>query len=169
MANSSAKKLHKANRRRLTLLAAAILIPSLAYILRWFLLSAPASSFHKVVFAVLTVIHAVLFALIWLSAKPSYSNDGALIDAGHDISAPGMLEYVHDIIYLTVFIQLLLLFTRWALLLYMTVPIFAIYLSCGTSGNLFSEPEHTDQPPDFTAMTRKERRKAERSAKKHRS
>jgi len=40
-------------------------------------------------------------------AKPVYSDNGELLDGGFDLSTGGICEYLYDVIYITVFVQLM--------------------------------------------------------------
>jgi len=128
------------------------------------------TTFDAVIWGLLLLLYTPPFALLWFTARPVYSEHGSLISGGDDISAPGLLEYAHDLIYLTVFVQVGLIFSRWALLVFSLIPIYAVYAFCFANGsglsNLRDEPE--EELDQMAGMSRKERRKADRQARKQR-
>lgn len=169
MANSSAKKVIKANAARLNRLRITILLANIAYFLvRFVLLRSTFDSFYLTAWILLSVVTALAFYFLSNAARPRYFDDGSLMDGGEDISSPGVLEYAHDLIYLAVLVQFGLLLTKWALLILAIVPIYGIYASCCSDGNTNHPVVNEAETPDFAAMSRKERRKMEREARKQR-
>lgn len=169
MANSSAKKRVKANSARLTRLRLCIAAANAAYLFALFLRRANLRTFDLAAWAFLLVTTLAPFYLLWTAARPRYFDDGQLLDGGEDISAPGVLEYAHDTIYVSLLTLVLLIITRWALLVFACVPVYAVYASCCQGKSRGVEEEEEDQAvSQFAAMSRKERRKAEREAKKGR-
>lgn len=166
MANSSAKKQLKSNTQRLNALKVAILTANVLYAAVHVLFRGPLTTFHKVSWLFLSLSYALPFYFIWIAAKPTYSDTGALIDGGSDVTASGVLEYAHDLIFLTVFVQVGLLFSRWTLLFYLVAPAYATYCMC--IHMMASSPEEEDVQDNYTNISRKERRKADREARRQR-
>lgn len=170
MANSSAKKLVKANSARLTRLRLIIVAANLFYIvLRLILRRSSIETFHVATWAFLLLTTLAPFYLLWTAARPRYFDDGQLLDGGEDISRPGVLEYAHDTIYISLVTLVALTLTKWALAIFAILPIYATYASCFAA----KEPNQLDAEEDeavsqFAAMSRKERRKAEREARRMR-
>ncbi|CDF32324.1 unnamed protein product [Chondrus crispus] len=168
MANSSAKKRVKSNSARLTRLRLLIVAANLIYIVVRLLLPRSAvTTFHLAAWFFLLLTTLAPFYLLWTAARPRYFDDGQLCDGGEDISAPGVLEYAHDTIYISLLTLLALLLTKWALLIFAVLPTYAIYASCAAR----KAPNEIDAEEDqavsqFAAMSRKERRKAERASRK---
>lgn len=171
MANSSAKKLIRANAARLRRLLLTILASHAAYLLvRVVLRRATLDALHLVAWLVLAGASAAPFFLLWTAARPRYFDDGTLVHGGEDIAAPGVLEYAHDLIYVAVAAQLGLLVSPWALLLLAVVPAYAVYASCCAAKGEAAHDVAEDLPAaaGFAGLSRKERRKAERDARKQR-
>lgn len=173
MANSSAKKLRAANLRRLKLLAAAIAAANLVFfVLHVALRRGAVPRITTALWLAFAVIYAAAYAFLYVAARPTYDAHANLLSAGHDLAAPGLLEYTHDLIYLAVVAQLLSPISRLSILI---IPGFAAHLLVSNRSALFpTAPDRNDpaardqaqQPSPF--MSRKERRKAERDAQKNR-
>ena len=75
---------------------------------------------------------ALLFQMIplyytYVISRPTYEN-GELIDCGSDLSQAGLVEYVHDVMYFSSFIQLINSFTLFGNYLYLVMIGYAVYL-----------------------------------------
>lgn len=167
MANSSAKKLYRANTKRLSLLRIAIIISNLLYILP-FIIKRSIPRFHQIAFPILLAVYALPYIFLRSAANPTFDAYGSIVDAGSDISGPGLLEYCHDLIFLTMVVQVGLIFTKWMLLVFLVVPFFAVYKMCASP--FYSSPDQgtEEEPDEYAFMNRKERRKADRKAKRQR-
>lgn len=172
MANSSAKKVMKSNRRRLNILMLTIGVTNLLFgIIRAVILRQSFTTFYQVCWVALGLASALPFYMIWVAARPSFGSDGSIISGGEDITQRGVLEYAHDVIFLCAFVQTALIFSRWALIVLLVVPVYIIYFVV-SSGMLSSfggddnPANENEQMGDFANMSRKERRKAERQARK---
>eukprot|EP00249_Psilotum_nudum_P001584 c14147_g1_i2 orf=346-765(+) len=60
-------------------------------------------------------------------AKPSYDEKGELIDGGYNMKEGGICGYLHDIVYITVFVQLSSLVSEKFWYVYLVIPAFAMY------------------------------------------
>ncbi|MCO5558395.1 hypothetical protein L7F22_011976 [Adiantum nelumboides] len=60
-------------------------------------------------------------------AKASYDESGELIDGGFDMSGEGLVSYLHDVLYITVFVQISSILSDKLWLVYLVIPIFALY------------------------------------------
>ncbi|XAR66712.1 hypothetical protein NMG60_11013027 [Bertholletia excelsa] len=60
-------------------------------------------------------------------AKPMYSENDELLDGGIDLTAGGAARYLHDIIYMTGFVQLASIISEKSWYMYLVVPAFGIY------------------------------------------
>ena len=171
MANSSAKKLYKSNQQRLKALAAAIVVTNLLFaIIRGGFFYTYFDRFYIIITCFLAFIYSLSFYVIWVSARPTFSDSGALIDAGNDITQGGVLEYVHDLIYISLFVQLGLIFTKWASLIFLTIPLYVGYLAFGFGFSPFGSEDNNTSSEDtvdqLAGLSRREKRKAERQARK---
>ena len=68
---------------------------------------------------------------------PEYSHDGFLRRPGQDLDAPGLTEYMWDVVYWTwICVPSVLIFGNKAWWLYAVVPIYTVYLAATTVGGL---------------------------------
>lgn len=167
MANSAAKKLAKANAARLQSLRLLILATNGIFgAVRAGLFMKSFRFYHGVIWAVFIAIYGVTYGLLSSAAKPTY-RDGKLVDGGEDISKNGFMEYVHDLMYVTAFTQVLCVLSDYALLIMLVIPIYAAYAALASRPSAMPAEElETEQTPT-AYLTRKERRKQEREARKH--
>lgn len=98
--------------------------------------------------------------------------NGRVVVAGEDIGASGLMEYVNDLIYITVLIQFGCAFSHWALLGFLIVPGFAIYMFATMGKGDAPQGEDSSaadaRQAELAGMSRKERRKFERDERKGR-
>ena len=94
-------------------------------------------------------------------AKPAYADDGELLDGGFDMSTGGICGYLHDVIYITAFVQLTSIISEKFWYIYLVIPGFAAYklfdVFKGFLPNGSQEGEEDEK-------TRKKREKMERRA-----
>ncbi|XP_039057871.1 transmembrane protein 208-like [Hibiscus syriacus] len=64
-------------------------------------------------------------------AKPSYADDGELLYGGFDMSTGGICACLHDIIYITSFVQLASIISNKFWYTYLVIPAFGAYKSFG--------------------------------------
>lgn len=164
----------KSNSRRLNILMITIALTNALFALAHFVIRrTPFSTFYRIAWPTLGLVYALPFYFIWMAARPAYNEDGSLIHGGEDVAAQGgIMEYAHDVIYLCVFVQTALIFTRWALLFFTAIPVYIAYFAI-SSGVLSSDGRGDEQEAEgsiseFAGMSRKERRKAERQSRKQR-
>ncbi|KAI5066935.1 hypothetical protein GOP47_0017463 [Adiantum capillus-veneris] len=60
-------------------------------------------------------------------AKASYDESGELIDGGFDMSGGGLASYLHDVLYITMFVQLSSILSDKFWFVYLVIPAFAFY------------------------------------------
>lgn len=175
MANSSTKKLIKSNATRLSRLR-TLLIVSPAVYLAYLVFRAPHfTPFHITILCISLLFQWLPYYFLWAAARPRYYDDGHLQYGGEDISQAGVLEYAHDLIYLSSFVQVASILTKWAFLIVLVVPVYAIYSSCIAASSSGSADDTEDQilqqmqsGAGTAGLSRKERRKADRDARKNR-
>lgn len=178
MANSAAKKVVKSNRRRLKNVIAAVAITNaIFFLIRYLLFKSTFTRSHSISWVILIILYALPLTLLITSARPQYAEDGTtLIHGGHDISKPGLLEYAHDTIYITIVTHVCLMFTRWALLIFVFALAYVAYAVLNSMGfspfggggkpDDVSAAQAHDEQEDYASLSRKDRRKAERQAQK---
>lgn len=175
MANSGAKKLVKANRQRLMSLALAIGGVNLLFLLRCVLLRSTFTRFQGATWVLFGAFYSASYLFLYTSARPQYDGK-TLVDGGHDISQAGLFEYAHDLIYITLVTHVLFLFSRYALLFFAAAVVYVLYVAAASTGLLSllggargaQDDAQKQEGEDTSAMTRKDRRKAERQAKRQR-
>ncbi|PXF48571.1 hypothetical protein BWQ96_01740 [Gracilariopsis chorda] len=167
MANSSAKKLYKANAKRLSLLRTAIIFSNLLHVLP-FVIKRSIPRFHQIVFPILLMVYALPYMFLRSAAQPTFDAYGSIVDAGSDISGAGLLEYCHDLLFLTMVVQVGMLFTKWMLLVFLVVPVFTVYKMCASPFSSSGTQGEEEELDEYAFMSRKERRKADRKAKRQR-
>jgi len=70
-------------------------------------------------------------------ARPSYNVDGSLRRAGEDLDAPGLTEFMWDIVYWTwINLILVIVLGNRAWWLYLVVPSYAVYAAVTTASGL---------------------------------
>lgn len=69
------------------------------------------------------------------SGRPKYDASGALKTAGEDLAAPGLTEYMWDVIWVTwASVVSAIFFGNWGWLLWLAVPAYGAYLGTGLLG-----------------------------------
>lgn len=171
MAKAAAKALVRNNTRRLKILRLTIFTINIIYVLISYILRINTSaktlppfpvSIVKPSFFIIT--QGILYFSLQSLARPIYSNDGAkIVDYDQDLSQSGMLEYIHDILYLTFAIQLLSLISTWFFLLYLVIPMFGLFMLLQWrkgQGNQAAFQEAIQK--ENAGLSRKERRQMKR-------
>ena len=124
------------------------------------------SRWHQAGFALQLVSYAGLYGFLRMSCTPKHGADGTLIFGGEDMDSKGVLEYVWDLLYVTMFIQIGTGFVSdwfWATAI---IPpgIGFYYLWSQFIYPWISKP---DAEPE-QMMNRRQQREAERDAKRRR-
>ncbi|XVE71710.1 hypothetical protein DITRI_Ditri10aG0173700 [Diplodiscus trichospermus] len=94
-------------------------------------------------------------------AKPSYADDGELLDGGFDMSTGGICGYLHDIIYITSFVQLTSIISDKFWYTYLVIPAFGAYKSFGFIRGFLSQGSEGEVEDE---KSRKKREKMEKKA-----
>ncbi|KAG2485419.1 hypothetical protein HYH03_015801 [Edaphochlamys debaryana] len=129
MANAGAKKRVDENKKHLQNLKIAIAVGVAAYVLvRLLLRGGYASTWHIVGLAGTFILEVFAFQAINNFAEPEYGANGELVYGGADLSMGGMCGYWHDLLYISVFVQVATCITTWFWFTLLIVPGFAGYL-----------------------------------------
>ncbi|KAH7387297.1 hypothetical protein KP509_16G015500 [Ceratopteris richardii] len=132
MANQSAKKRRDENERHIRFLQRLILASNAFYILvRILILHSCFSWKHGIGLLVTSGAYKLTYDQLAKMAKPSYDEDGELIDGGYDMTGGGISSYLHDILYITVFVQLTSILSDKFWLVYLVVR----YCFCSLPSN----------------------------------
>lgn len=94
-------------------------------------------------------------------ASPAYADDGDLLDGGFDMSTGGICGYLHDVIYITSFVQLMSIISGKFWYTYLVIPAFGAYKSFGFFRGFLSNGSEEGAEDE---KTRKKREKLEKKA-----
>lgn len=79
-------------------------------------------------FGVFSALYFVCESQLRSAATCTYEANGDLLSAGQDISV-GWWEYVYDIVYITMFVQIGSLYSSRFYWLFLTIPLYALWMS----------------------------------------
>uniref|UniRef100_A0A7N0RGU1 Transmembrane protein 208 n=1 Tax=Kalanchoe fedtschenkoi TaxID=63787 RepID=A0A7N0RGU1_KALFE len=162
MANQGAKKRKEENARHMRTLLRVIIACNVVYVLvRMLILHSTFTWKHWFGLALTSGAYFVPYSLLEKMAKPSYADDGELLDGGFDMSTGGVCGYLHDVIYITCFVQLMSIISGKFWFTYLVIPVFGGYKLFGLSRGLFSGGS---EGPVEDEKTRKKREKMEKKA-----
>ncbi|KAI1180158.1 DUF788-domain-containing protein [Nemania sp. FL0916] len=132
MAQKARKDRAKANATALQTLHIGALIVNSFFVL-WNLLLKRRSLWLYVLFSIPSVICEYILES---TGRPKYDpSTNALKTAGEDLSAPGLTEYMFDVIWVTwASVILVAFFGNWAWLLWSVVPAYGLYKGFGLMG-----------------------------------
>ena len=167
MANSAAKERVKRNAALMSKYLKIILGCNAAYVaFRVAYLYSSFSRWHQAGFGVQLLSYGSLYGFLRMSARPKYGADGALLFGGEDMDSKGVLEYVWDLLYVTMFIQLGTGFVSdWFWVTAIFPPIIGFYfLWIWYIYPWISKP---DAEPE-QMMNRRQQREADRDARRRR-
>ncbi|XP_057767241.1 uncharacterized protein LOC130987656 isoform X1 [Salvia miltiorrhiza] len=107
MANQGAKKRKEENIRHMKTLLRLIIASNVIYIvLRMGVFYSSFTWKHWLGLILTSLAYVIPYQQLDAMAKPSYTEDGELLDGGFDMSTGGICGYLHDVIYITCFVQL---------------------------------------------------------------
>ncbi|CAN1328771.1 Transmembrane protein 208 [Linum perenne] len=107
MANQGAKKRKEENSRHMANLRRIIIACNAIYVLVRLLIFHSSFTWKHWIGLVLTsVAYYFPYQQLAAMAKPSYGDDGELFDGGFDMTTTGICGYLHDVIYITSFVQI---------------------------------------------------------------
>ncbi|KAF5442787.1 hypothetical protein F2P56_035409 [Juglans regia] len=108
MANQGAKKRKEENARHMANLRRIIIACNVIYVLVRMVVFHSSFTWKHWIGLILTSV-AYLFPYQQLArmAQPAYADDGELFDGGFDMNTGGVCGYLHDVIYITSFVQVM--------------------------------------------------------------
>ncbi|KAJ1722982.1 hypothetical protein LPJ53_002648 [Coemansia erecta] len=125
MANQSAKRIAQENAARLALMKKLFLGVNGFYLAVRLLFQYSSLTWGTILLYLLTFsLELALYRSLHTTSRPRYDSSGILVDAGTDLSQPGLVSYMFDYIYISWFVHLLSLVTRWAWWLYLAIPVY---------------------------------------------
>ncbi|XP_078439395.1 transmembrane protein (DUF788) [Wolffia australiana] len=161
MANQGAKKRRDENKQHMTKLFRLIIASNVIYVVvRLLIFNSSISWKHWFGLIVTTAAYLLPYQQLSKMAKPSYSEDGELLDGGFNMGSDGICGYLHDVIYITVFVQLASIVSEKFWYTYLVIPAFGAYKISG----LLKAFLPGSQGDDEDEKTRKKREKMERKA-----
>ncbi|KAE8454183.1 hypothetical protein EG329_005108 [Mollisiaceae sp. DMI_Dod_QoI] len=120
-----------------------------------------------VAYLILSIPSVVAEYILETTGRPKYdANTKALKSSGEDLAAPGLTEYMFDIIWVTwLSLVCVILFGNWGWLVYSVVPIYGAYKGYGLLGlarGMMGGAQTGQMPNEQVAMAgnRKQRRAA---------
>ncbi|KAJ2398713.1 hypothetical protein GGI23_003082 [Coemansia sp. RSA 2559] len=126
-ANQSAKRIVQENAARMSLLKKVYIGVNAFYIVVRFLLQFGSLGWKEfVMYAVTFGLESFIYVNLYQVSRPRYDPGGILVDAGTDLSQPGLVSYMFDYLYVSWFVHSLSLLTRWAWLLYLAIPVYLV-------------------------------------------
>ncbi|KAJ6807915.1 transmembrane protein 208-like protein [Iris pallida] len=166
MANQGAKKRKEENKKRMSNLLRLIIACNVIYVLvRMLFFYSTFTWKHWLGLLVTSAAYGLSYQQLANMAKPTYADDGELLDGGFDMRTDGICGYLHDVIYITSFVQLMSILSGKFWWTYAVIPAFALYkvsglikgaLSLGSEGGVEDE------------KSRKKREKMEKKASRGR-
>ncbi|KAM7267013.1 hypothetical protein ACFE04_009179 [Oxalis oulophora] len=163
MANQGAKKRKEENSRHITQLYRLIMASNILYVVvRMLIFHSSFTWKHWVGLILTTVAYMLPYQQLASMAKPAYTDDGELIDGGFDMSTGGICGYLHDVIYITCFVQAMSIISDKFWYTYLVIPAFGAYQSFGFIKGFLSLG--SSEGPEEDEKTRKKREKMEKKA-----
>jgi hypothetical protein len=164
MANKGAKKRKEENEKHMAFLRNVILISNTIYVLlRFGLRYRSLGWFHGVMFLVTSAIYKLVYDQLAGMAKPVIDDaTGEIVDGGFDMNTGGLCAYMHDLLYITSFLQVTSILSDKFWWLYLVIPGFGIYKAWPFVYENFLKPAPPEGPMD--ERERKRLEKAERKA-----
>lgn len=162
MANQGAKKRKEENARHMANLRRLIIACNAIYILVRMLIFLSSFTWkHWIGLIVTSAVYFIPYNQLAKMANPSYGDDGELLDGGFDMSTGGICGYLHDVIYITSFVQIMSILSGKFWYTYLVIPAFGVYKCSGLIRGFLSQGSE-DEPEDD--KTRKKREKMEKKA-----
>ncbi|GMN62767.1 hypothetical protein TIFTF001_031848 [Ficus carica] len=116
---------------------------------------------HWIGLALTSVAYLFPYQQLVQMAKPAYADDGELIDGGFDMTTGGVCGYLHDVIYITSFVQIASIISGKFWYTYLVIPAFGAYKSFGLIKGFLSYGSEDGVEDE---KTRKKREKMEKKA-----
>ncbi|KAL9228362.1 hypothetical protein vseg_003951 [Gypsophila vaccaria] len=162
MANQGAKKRKEENARHISNLLRVIIACNVVYILvRMIIYRSSFTWKHWIGLIMTSLAYTIPYKQLASMAKPAYTDSGELMDGGFDMSTGGVCGYLHDLIYITCFVQIASLISEKFWYTYLVIPGFAAYKASGFIKGFLS---HDSEGMEEDEKTRKKREKLERKA-----
>ncbi|KAI5675682.1 hypothetical protein M9H77_06632 [Catharanthus roseus] len=163
MAKQGAKKRREENARHMKNLQYIIIICNVIYlVVRAGIMHSSFKWKHWVGLILTSFAYFLPYQQLHAMSKPAYGGDGELIDGGFDMSTGGICGYLHDVIYITCFVQLSSILSEKFWYIYLLIPAFAAYKIFGLVKGFL--PQGGSEGVEEDDKTRKKREKLEKKA-----
>ncbi|MED6222796.1 hypothetical protein PIB30_067850 [Stylosanthes scabra] len=163
MANQGAKKRKEENARHMARIRQVIIACNVIYVLvRMLFFHSTFTWKHWIGLIVTSLAYFIPYKQLDKMATPSYDDDGELLDGGFDMTTGGVCGYLHDIIYITCFVQVMSIISGKFWYTYLVIPAFGAYQSFGLIKGFL--PGGSSEEPYEDEKTRKKREKMEKKA-----
>ncbi|KAL2603171.1 hypothetical protein R1flu_025951 [Riccia fluitans] len=128
MANAGAKKRREENLKHMRFLQILVLAANGVYILgRVVIFSSSVTWKHYVGMMLTSGAYQLSYNWIKDLSLPTYDDKGDLTDGGYDLKTPGLCSYLHDLLYITAFVQFGSLISDKVWYTYLLIPAFGLY------------------------------------------
>ncbi|KAG7571944.1 SRP-independent targeting protein 2 [Arabidopsis suecica] len=162
MANQGAKKRKEENARHMAKLRRLIIASNVVYfVVRMLIFYSSFTWKHWIGLVITSLAYAFPYKQLDQMAKPSVTDDGELLDGGFDMTTGGICGYLHDVIYITCFVQLASIISGKFWYAYLVIPAFGVYKASGLIRGFMSQGSEGGVEDE---KSRKKREKMERKA-----
>ncbi|XP_073031175.1 uncharacterized protein [Primulina eburnea] len=162
MANQGAKKRKEENARHMKNLLRLIIVSNIIYVaVRIGVFYSSFTWKHWAGLILTSLAYVIPYQQLSVMAKPAYTEGGELLDGGFDMSTGGICGYLHDLIYVTCFVQLSSIISEKFWLVYFVIPAFAAYQLFGLVKGFLPHGSEGDEEDE---KIRKKREKMEKRA-----
>ncbi|XP_057967813.1 uncharacterized protein LOC131157571 [Malania oleifera] len=162
MANQGAKKRKEENTRHMAMLLRLIIACNIIYVVvRLLIFHSTFTWKHWVGLFAMSLAYGFPYQQLANMANPTYAADGELLDGGFDMSTGGVCGYLHDVIYITSFVQLMSIISDKFWYTYLVIPAFGAYKFSGLIKGFLPQGSEGNAED---GKTRKRREKMEKRA-----
>ncbi|KAL8143878.1 hypothetical protein V2J09_016910 [Rumex salicifolius] len=162
MANQGAKKRKEENARHMSKLFKLIVGCNVIFILvRMLIFHSSITWKHWIGLMLTSLAYVIPYQQLSAMAKPAYDSNGELLDGGFDMSTGGICGYMHDVIYITSFVQIASIISDKFWYTYLVIPGYAIYQASGIIKGFLSQGSEEMTEDE---KSRKKREKLEKKA-----
>ncbi|KAK3025727.1 hypothetical protein RJ639_042496 [Escallonia herrerae] len=162
MANQGAKKRKEENTRHMKNLLRLIIACNVIYLLvRVGIFHSTFKWGHWAGLILTSLAYIIPYQQLDRMSKPAYAENGELLDGGFDMSTGGVCGYLHDVIYVTCFVQLASFISEKFWYIYLVIPAFATYQAWGFLKGFLPQGSEGAEEDE---KSRKKREKMEKKA-----
>ncbi|KAI8326113.1 DUF788-domain-containing protein [Martensiomyces pterosporus] len=169
MANQSAKRIVQENAARMATMDKVYLAVNGLYLFVRFVLQYQSTNWTESIMYFLSLaLESFIYLNLYKTSRPRYDPGGVLLDAGTDLSQPGLISYMFDFIYISWAVHLLSLVTKWAWVLYVVIPVYMLYAFGPYIRQFLASQGEAEPSAEEKEKERKRREKKERKQQRAR-